>query len=84
MSINYETPKTDAYYYAIQKQLKDFDVNYTAYEAAHKKIMSNDKILEFKTVRGHDTEGRDEIYLVTHIEGKEYRLISSDDFSKIK
>lgn len=77
-----ETPKTDAYYYAIQKQLKNFDVNYDAYEAAHKHIMSNDKILEFKTVRGHDVEGRDEFYLSTLIDGKEYRLISSDDFNK--
>lgn len=68
-----------AYVYAMQKQVVDFDKNYDAYKAAEKDIYKENPIdselLAFRTVRGHDNEGRDVFYKVTTILGVDYKLI---------
>jgi hypothetical protein len=67
-----------AYIYASSKLLKDFDLNYDAYKAAEKDIYKENPIdselLAFRTVRGHDSEGRDVFYKVTTVLGVDYKL----------
>ena len=69
----------DAHIYASSKLLMDYEINLAAYNAAKKDIYKDNpvdaELLPFRTVRGHDEEGRDVFYKVTTINGVDYKLV---------